>query len=207
MCATDDTSEEPCASAVTRLLNEAAGGKSAAAAALLPLVYDQLRRLAANKMRQQPADHTLQPTALVHEAYVRLVHDTGVGQWDGRRHFFAVAAEAMRCILVDHARRRNRLKRGGGIGGADGERHRISLDALEATIGEPSEDVLALDEALTALAREHPDKAQLVKLRYFAGLTIDEAAGTLGISTATAQRRWAFSRAWLYKRISDGRTS
>jgi RNA polymerase sigma factor (TIGR02999 family) len=190
------------AATVTRLLNEAAGaGGERAAEALLPLVYDQLRRLAASKMRQQRPEHTLGATALVHEAYLRLVDESGVRQWESRRHFFAAAAEAMRWILIDNARHKTRLKRGGEAA-ATGSRQRVSLDEMQATLGEPPEDLLALDEALTALAQAHPDKAELVKLRYFAGLTIDEAARTLGISTATAERRWAFSRAWLFKRIN-----
>jgi RNA polymerase sigma factor (TIGR02999 family) len=199
MTSLHSTSKESATATVTRLLNAAATSEpaaAAAAAALLPLVYDQLRRLASSKMREQRPEHTLQATALVHEAYLRLVDEAGVRQWEGRRHFFAAAAEAMRCILVDNARAKNRLKRGGGS-----DRQRLSLDHIEATIARPSEDLLALDEALTALARAHPEKAQLVKLRYFAGLTIDEAARALGISTATAERRWAFSRAWLYKLI------
>jgi RNA polymerase sigma factor (TIGR02999 family) len=186
-------------------MNEAAAGQPRAAAALLPLVYKELRRLASSKMRQQPTDHTLQATALVHEAYLRLVKDD-VRQWDGRRHFFAAAADAMRCILVDSARRKNRLKRGGRASGDDGAsdagRARVSLDEAQLTVDDPPEDLLVLDEALEALAREHADKAELVKLRYFAGLTIEEAARTLKISTATAERRWAFSRAWLYRRIN-----
>ena len=184
---------------VTRLLNEATGaaGNQAAeaAAALLPMIYDELRRLARRRMRQQPPEHTLQATALVHEAYLRLVKGGSVRQWAGRRHFFAAAAEAMRCILVDNARRRGRLKRGGA-------RQRVNPDVAELTADEPSEDLLALDEALAELAQKHPEKAELVKLRYFAGLTIDQTAQTLGISTATAERRWAFCRAWLYWRIN-----
>jgi RNA polymerase sigma factor (TIGR02999 family) len=180
---------------VTRLINQAAAGQSGNAAALLPLVYEELRRLAGSRMRQQSPDHTLQATALVHEAYLRLVKGEDVRQWDGRRHFFAAAAEAMRCILVDNARRKNRLKRGGRF-------ERISIDQAQLTVDEPPEDLLVVNEAVEALTQEHPDKAELVKLRYFAGLTIEEAARTLDISTATAERRWAFSRAWLYKRIN-----
>src|SRR3954468_17894631 len=164
--------------ALTQLLHAAATGEAAAAAALLPMVYEQLRRLAANKMREQAPQHTLQATALVHEAYVRLVQGDGARQWEGQRHFFAAAAEAMRCILVDHARRKGRLKRGGGDGAA---RQRVDLEQLSVTIDNPPEDLLALDEALTALARSYPERAQLVKLRHFAGLTIDEAARTLDI--------------------------
>ena len=181
---------------VTRLLNEAGAGDARAAAALLPLVYDQLRSLAARKMRQERPDQTLQATALVHEAYVRLVDQTGMQQWDGRWHFFAAAAEAMRRILVDNARSRGRLKRGGGGG------QRVSFDVLELTVDDPPDDLLALDEALTELAEKHPQKAALVKLRYFAGLTMDEAAQALGISPRTAGREWAYARAWLFERIN-----
>src|SRR5262245_35979465 len=180
---------------VTRLINGASAGQSEAAAALLPLVYDELRSLASSRMRQQSPGHTLQATALVHEAYLRLVHPADVRQWHSRRHFFAAAAEAMRCILVDNSRRKNRLKRGGG-------EKRLSLDEIQITVDQPAEDLLALDDALAALTEAHPEKAELVKLRYFAGLTIEQVAHTLDISTATAERRWAFCRAWLYKRIN-----
>jgi len=185
--------------AVTHLLNQASDGNSQAAAELLPLVYQQLRAMAASKMRQERPDQTLQATALVHEAYLRLVDQPGNGadrpQWDGRWHFFAAAAEAMRRILVDTARRRRRLKRGG-------DRERMNLDALELTVNNPPDDLLALDEALEELAQKHPKEAQLVKLRYFAGLTTDEAAAALGISVRTAGRDWAYARAWLYDRIA-----
>lgn len=193
----DDDSESQCAVSVTRLLNEAENGNPRAAVDLLPLVYDQLRALAARKMRQERPDQTLGATALVHEAYLRLVDATGVRQWDGRWHFFAAAAEAMRRILVDNARRRGRLKRGGG-------RKQIDLDHLELTVNDPPDDLLALDEALSEFARSHPEKAQLVKLRYFAGLTTDEAAQALGISVRSAGRNWAYARAWLFERISRG---
>jgi RNA polymerase sigma factor (TIGR02999 family) len=165
-----------------------------ASAALLPLVYDQLRRLARQRMRAERPDQTLQATALVHEAYLRLVEAQNPQQWDGRWHFFAAAAEAMRRILVDNARRRSRAKRGGG-------RRRVSLDAVELTVDEPPDDLLALDEALAAFAERQPEKAQLVKLRYFAGLTNEEAAQAMGISTSTADRHWAYARAWLFRRV------
>jgi RNA polymerase sigma factor (TIGR02999 family) len=184
--------------AVTQLLRAASAGDSRAASELLPLIYQQLRALAASKMRQERPDQTLQATALVHEAYLRLVDQTGIQQWDGRWHFFAAAAEAMRRILVDNARSKGRVKRGGG-----GTRR--SLDAIELTIDNPPDDLLALDEALVEFAHKHPEKAQLVKLRYFAGLTIEEAAQALGISARTAGRNWAYARAWLFSRItSDG---
>jgi len=179
---------------VTRLLNQASAGDPRAAASLLPLVYDQLRALARRRMRQERADQTLQATALVHEAYVRLVDTSGVQNWDGRWHFFAAAAEAMRRILVDKARKRGRLKRGGGA-------RRVDLDPAELTVDQPPDHLIALDEALAKLAEKHPEKAQLVKLRYFAGLTIQEASHALGIGTSTADRYWAYARAWLYRQM------
>jgi RNA polymerase sigma factor (TIGR02999 family) len=184
---------------VTQLLNDAAAGDARAAAELLPLVYEELRRLARQKMGQERAGHTLQATALVHEAYLRLVDGNTVKTWEGRWHFFAAAAEAMRRILVDQARRRDRLKRGGG-GGA---RQRIDLETLDVAVNEPRQELLAVDEGLTALARDHAEKAQLVKLRYFAGLTIEEAAQATGISVATANRRWAYARAWLFRYLES----
>jgi len=183
----------------TRLLNEAAAGDARAAAELLPLVYDELRRLARQKMGQERAGHTLQATALVHEAYLRLVDGNTAKSWDGRWHFFAAAAEAMRRILVDQARRRGRIKRGGGAAAW----HRGDLDNIELTVNEPPEELLAVDEGLNALAAQHPDKAQLVKLRYFAGLTIEEAAEAMGTSTATANRQWAYARAWLFRYLES----
>jgi RNA polymerase sigma factor (TIGR02999 family) len=180
---------------ISSLLNEARAGNAQAAVDLLPLVYEQLRAMAAQKMRQERAGQTLQATALVHEAYLRLVDDPEGRQWDGRWHFFAAAAEAMRRILVDNARSRGRLKRGGGA-------QRVSLEAMELTVDDPPPDLLALDEALLELEQKHPDKAQLVKLRYFAGLTMDEAALAMGISRRTAGRVWAYARAWLYARIN-----
>jgi RNA polymerase sigma factor (TIGR02999 family) len=151
-------------------------------------------------MRREQADHTLQATALVHEAYLRLVGGSGGESWDGRWHFFAAAAEAMRRILVERARRRSRLKRGGGA-------KRVDLADATLSVEQPPEDLLALDEALGALSEVHPVKAELIKLRYFAGLTNEEAAQALDISTATAERHWAYARAWLYRRISGSETS
>ena len=182
---------------MTRLINEAGAGDPRAAANLLPLVYDQLRRLAKQRMRAERPDQTLQATALVHEAYLRLVDASAVQHWDGRWHFYAAAAEAMRRILVEHSRRRGRLKRGGGL-------RRTDLDSAALTVASPPDDLLALDEALDKLAARHPEKAQLVKLRYFAGLTIEEAAAALGIGTSTADRHWAFARAWLYREMEGG---
>src|SRR4051794_38159465 len=192
----DQSADSISQATISSLLSEASAGNAQAAADLLPLVYGQLRAMAARKMRQERSDQTLQATALVHEAYLRLVDDTGGRQWDGRWHFFAAAAEAMRRILVENARRRRRLKRGGGA-------RRVSLDAVELTLDDPSPDLLALDEALLELEQKHPQKAQLVKLRYFAGLTMDEAAKAMGVSPRTAGRAWAYARAWLYARIND----
>jgi len=191
-----------CAAKVTTLLNDAGAGDRQASAELLPLVYDELRRLARQKMGQERAGHTLQATALVHEAYLRLVDASAGKSWDCRWHFFAAAAEAMRRILVDQARRRGRIKRGGSAA-----RQRIDLEDVELTVNEPPAELLAVDEALTALAARHPDKAQLVKLRYFAGLTIDEAAEAMGISTATANRQWAYARAWLFRYLESNETA
>ena len=179
---------------VTRLLDATAGGDRMAAAELLPLVYDELRKLAAARLADERPGQTLQTTALVHEAYLRLVGSEQPQGWNGRGHFFAAAAEAMRRILVDQARKRRRLKRGG-------DRQRLDLDALQLCVPEGAFELLALDEALAELAVKHPDKAELVKLRYFAGLTVAEAARVLGVSTSTADRHWTYARAWLYRRI------
>src|SRR5688572_23891452 len=153
--------QSECAVQVTTLLNEAGAGKSCASADLLPLVYEQLRALARNKIQQDRPNQTMQATALVHEAYVRLVDASKVQRWENRWHFFAAAAESMRRILVDNARRRGRLKRGGG------EMRRVDLDQVELAVDEPPDELIALDEALTMFAEAHPEKAQLVKLRYF----------------------------------------
>src|SRR4051812_18155793 len=170
--------ESACAAKVTTLLNEAGGGDVQAAASLLPLVYEELRALAVRKMRQERPDQTLQATALVHEAYLRLVDQTKVQMWDSRWHFFAAAAESMRRILVENARRKGRIKRGGDL-------NRVDLDKVEVTVDDPPDDLLALDEALVKLAERQPQMAQLVNLRYFGGLTHEEAAKALGISTST----------------------
>jgi RNA polymerase sigma factor (TIGR02999 family) len=194
-----DSTDLVSANPITRLLSDAASGDGRAAAELLPLVYDELRRLARQKMGQERAGHTLQATALVHEAYVRLVAGNSAKSWQGRWHFFAAAAEAMRRILVDQARRRGRIKRGGGD-----PRQRIDLEKLELTVNEPPQELLAVDGGLTALAAQHPEKAQLVKLRYFAGLSIEEAAEAMGVSVATANRHWAYARAWLFRHLESG---
>jgi RNA polymerase sigma factor (TIGR02999 family) len=181
---------------VTVLLAAIDRGDPHAAADLLPLVYDELRRLAAHRLAQENPGQTLQPTALVHEAYLRLVGTDAGPTWNGRGHFFGAAAEAMRRILIDQARRKHRPKHGG-------DRARLELDELVLSSADRADDLLALDEALTALAREEPAKAELVKLRYFAGLTLEEAAACLGISLSTAKRHWALARAWLFAALSD----
>ncbi len=167
---------------------------AASAAQLLPLVYHDLRRLAAHRLAHEAPGQTLDPTALVHEAYLRLIGDHGEGGWQGRAHFFAAAAEAMRRILVENARRKHRLKRGG-------DRARRPLEEAELLAPAPCEDMLALDEALTELAGTDRAAANLVQLRYFGGLSIPDAAQVLGISSRTASRLWTFARAWLRDRI------
>jgi RNA polymerase sigma factor (TIGR02999 family) len=178
---------------VTRILSAVVQGDRAATEKLLPMVYDELRRLAAQRLANEKPGQTMQATALVHEAYLRLVDVEQSQQWDGRGHFFAAAAEAMRRILVDNARRKRRPKHGG-------DRDRVDLDVAVAITGANAgaDDLLALDEALTKLAAEEPVKAELVKLRFFAGLTIPQAAQMLEISQATAERYWTFARVWLY---------
>ena len=177
-------------SGVTHLLDAAAAGDPKAAADLLPLVYAELRKLAAARMAAEPAGHTLTATALVHEAYLRLVGGEQSQDWNGRGHFFAAAAEAMRRILVNRARDKGRLKRGG-------ERRRVDLEGLSDPAAAPADDLLDLDDALDRLAAAYPPCAELVKLRFFAGLTLDEAAAALGLTRRTADRQWAFARAWL----------
>ncbi len=181
---------------VTRLLKAAQSGDSGAAVELLPVLYDELRRLAVQRLAHEPAGQTLQATALVHEAYLRLVDVEQQQRFDSRGHFFAVAAEAMRRILVENARRKRRLKHGGQL-------HRVSLEEADVAIEPPEAelDLIELDAALESFAVEEPRKAELVKLRYFAGLTEPEAADVLGISRPTAARWWAFARAWLYERM------
>jgi RNA polymerase sigma factor (TIGR02999 family) len=180
---------------VTQILNAIEQGDPHAAGELLPLIYDELRRLAAQKLSHEAPGQTLQPTALVHEAYLRVVGKGSEQHWDSRGHFFAAAAEAMRRILVENVRRKRSLKQGGG-------RAREDLDEVQIAAPEPVEDLLALDEALEKLATKDPVKAELVKLRYFAGMTIEEAAVTLGISNATAKRYWTYARTWLYQEIT-----
>jgi RNA polymerase sigma factor (TIGR02999 family) len=180
---------------VTRILSAIEQGDPHAAGQLLPLVYDELRRLAAARLAQEKPGQTLQATALVHEAYLRLVGDQPARPWSGRGHFFAACAEAMRRILIDKARRKRRPKLGG-------DRQRVELNQALA-VADPHERLPELDEALSRLAREEPAKAELVKLRYFAGLSLEEAAACLNISPATAKRYWAVARAWLYAALSQ----
>jgi RNA polymerase sigma factor (TIGR02999 family) len=183
---------------LTRILNAAQQGDPTAAEQLLPLVYEELRKLAAARMANEAAGHTLQPTALVHEAWLRL---TGGGQgevWDGRAHFFGAAAEAMRRILVDRARAKQALKRGGHL-------ERVDLDTVELASPMPDDELLALDEALDRLATVDTRAAEMVKLCFFVGLTQAEAARELGVSLATAERIWGFARAWLLREMKSKR--
>ena len=179
---------------VTRILQAIDRGEPRASEELLPLVYQELRRLASVRMAQERPGQTLQATALVHEAYLRLLGDEVSPGWENRRHFFAAAAEAMRRILVEKARQRERLKHGGQF-------DRVDMADVDLAMEEPPENLLQLDEALQELEREDPRKAELVKLRYFAGLSEEEAAEALGISRATASRWWTFARAWLFERV------
>ena len=182
---------------VTRVLSAIECGDRQAAAELLPMVYEELRRLASSKMKHEKSGMTLQPTALVHEAFMRLVGGEDKQQWDGRGHFFAAAAEAMRRILIDNARRRGRDKRGG-----DFVRHELSDDCA---IAKPDDldELLSLDDALTKLADEDPQLVKLVELRYFTGMTIDETAKLLGVSPRTTKRNWSYARAWLQNEMQD----
>jgi RNA polymerase sigma factor (TIGR02999 family) len=175
---------------VTRILSAIERGDSAAAERLLPLVYEELRRLAAQRLAHEKPGQTFQPTALVHEAYLRLVDVDGQPRFDGRGHFFAAAAEAMRRILIDNARHKKTLKAGG-------DRQRLDLADMELAAAAPDIDLLALDDALDKLQRKDRRKAELVKLRFFAGMSIEEAAAALGISPSTADNDWAYARAWL----------
>ena len=187
---------------MTQILNAIKRGQPHAAVELLPLVYDELRRLAAQKLSQEKPGQTLQATALVHEAWLRLVESEPGGaeaKWNGRRHFFGAAAEAMRRILVENARRKKSAKYGGGL-------ERVNWEEVELAESVPPDQLLALDEALTELAAADPEAAELIKLRFYAGLTDQQAAEMLGISRRTADRMWAFARAWLYQAIRDGET-
>jgi len=184
-------------SEVTRILSAIEQGNPQAAELLLPLVYDELRKLAAQKLAQEKPGQTLQATALVHEAYMRLVSDDSRQPWDNRGHFFAAAAEAMRRILIDRAREKLSEKRGG-------DRRRLDIDSLDLATTAAPDQLLAIDEALAKLALCDPAAARLVELRYFAGLTVDQAGKALGISTATAYRHWNYARAWLHGELQEG---
>ena len=181
---------------VTQILSQIEGGDPAAAGRLLPLVYDELRRLARTRMADERAGHTLQPTALVHEAYLRLIGNNGNdnSRWDNRGHFFAAAAEAMRRILIESARRKGTIKQGGGVA-------RVDLNDADLATTVPDERLLAIDDALNQLADEDPQAAELVKLHFFAGFSIAEAAEILGLSRSAAYAQWAYARAWLQSRV------
>jgi RNA polymerase sigma factor (TIGR02999 family) len=182
---------------VTQFRSVAGAGDPRAAGELLPLVYGELRRLAAQRLAREPGGQTLQATALVHEAYLRLVDTDEVRQWNGRGHFFAAAAEAMRRILVERARHKQSLKAGG-------EFQQQPLSDVQLAVGGPDLDLLALDEALDNLAKRDPRQAELVKLRFFAGLTVEQAAGVLGVSTTTAENDWVHARCWLRLVLETG---
>lgn len=184
-------------SEVTRVLSAIEAGDRQATSELLPLVYDELRVIASRKMRQEKSDHTLQPTALVHEAFLRLVGDSDHRNWDGRGHFFGAAAEAMRRILIEAARRRNATKRGGGL-----EHHELSDDDAIVVPDNPGV-LLALDDALTKLASQDANLAKLVELRFFTGLTIDQTAELLNTSPRTVKRNWTYARAWLRREMDQ----
>ena len=181
---------------VTRILQSVESGDAKAAEELLPLVYEELRKLAAARMANESPNQTLQPTALVHEAWLRLTGNENV-KWEGRAHFFGAAAEAMRRILIDKARRKHALRHGGS-------QQRLDVDEIEIAAPAKEEELLAMDEALAKFAALDKQKAELVKLRYFVGLTIEESAKILGISTPTAKRWWTYARAWLFRQIQDG---
>jgi RNA polymerase sigma factor (TIGR02999 family) len=181
---------------VTQILDRVRQGDSLAASELLPLVYQELRRIAAHKMSGESPGHTLQPTALVHEAWLRLVDEDGQAQFQNRAHFFGAAAEAMRRILIDRARRKQAKKHGAGM-------ERLDLDDVEIPAPAADEELLAVNDALDRFAMVDAQKAELVKLRYFVGMTIEEAAPVLGVSEPTAKRWWAYARAWLFSEIKS----
>ena len=181
---------------VTRILSRIEQGDPSAADQLLPLVYDELRRLAAARLKHEQPGQTLQATALVHEAWLRLVNGESAQRWDSRSHFFSAAAEAMRRILVDNARRKLRPKHGG-------DRQRVDVEAVADVSGASHEDLLALDEALHKLAAEDAESAEIVKLKYFAGLTIPQIAELLGTTPRTIDRRWAYARSWLHQELAE----
>jgi RNA polymerase sigma factor (TIGR02999 family) len=182
---------------LTRLIELARGGDADAADRLFPRVYDELRRLARQRMADERAGHTLQPTALVHEVYLKLIGPERAAPWAGKRQFFFAAAEAMRRILVDHARARAGLKRGGG-------RKRVPLNVLDLADDEQSTEILALDEAVSRLEQESPEVAAVVRLRFYAGLSVEETAEALGVSPRTVKREWTYARARLFRELSEG---
>jgi RNA polymerase sigma factor (TIGR02999 family) len=184
---------------VTRILDAIQRGDTRAVDELLPLVYRELRQLASQKMANEPPGQTLQPTALVHEAWLRLVDSEGQAQFENRAHFFGAAAEAMRRIIIENARRKRALRHGGG-------QQRIDLNEVDLAAAAPDDELLALNDALDKLAAQEKQKAELVKLRYFAGMSFEEVAEILGISVPTANRWWAFARAWLFKEIMKQRS-
>ena len=187
-------------SEVTRILKSIEDGDPSAADELLPLVYDELRKLAAARMAQEKPGQTFQATALVHDAYLRLVNVEKAQHWNSRGHFFGAAAEAMRRILLNRARDKGRTKRGGAL-------RRINLDQIELADDAHSDDLLAIDEAIERLHSENPQCAQTVKLRFFAGLTVEEAAAAMDISASTAKRHWAYARAWLFHALQSDENS
>ncbi len=182
---------------ITGVLAELDRGAPDAAERLLPIVYEELRRLADRYLRDEPAGQTLQPTALVHEAFLRLVGGERRATWEGRNQFFSVAARAMRRLLIDHARRRRAAKRGGA-------RHKLSLDDVAEPAADRDEYLVALDEALVELSRVDPDVSRVVELRFFGGLSIEETAQVLGVSSMTVKRRWKLARGWLHREIVNG---
>jgi RNA polymerase sigma factor (TIGR02999 family) len=182
---------------VTQILSRIEAGDPSATDELLPLVYEELRQLAAQRLAQEKPGQTLQATALVHEVYLRLVDGQNAQHWNSRGHFFGAAAEAMRRILVNRARDKGRLKRGGQL-------QRVDLEKIELATDAPNDDLLAIDESIELLAAENPECAAVVKLRFFAGLSIDETAAALGISASTAKRHWAYARAWLFDALNSG---
>jgi RNA polymerase sigma factor (TIGR02999 family) len=196
-CVVEASAGNAAMSAVTMLLDRVHEGDPHAAEELLPLVYDELRKLAASRMSRESPEHTLQPTALVHEAWLRLAGDADPPHFDNRGHFFAAAAEAMRRILIDSARRRGAGKRGAGL-------ERVNLDDVDVAATADDTVLLRLNEALEKLSREDPPSAELVRLRFFAGLTTEQAAAALGISERTARRYWVFAKAWLHDELQPG---
>jgi RNA polymerase sigma factor (TIGR02999 family) len=193
MDAGSDNKNDPSVNGVTRLLQHA--GREQASAALLPLVYEELRKLAADRMRGERTDHTLQPTALVHEAYARLVGNNDL-PWSSRGHFFAAAAEAMRRILVEHARAKQGPRRGGGL-------KKMPLDVVDLATSEDPEQILAVDEAISRLEKQDPGAARVVRLRFYADLTVEETAKAMGISERTVMREWSFARIFLFRVLKD----